>query len=82
MDDAVKASVTGPDATSGVLPKGSAMVALGVVTKVAGNTNVAAALPPTGWALRPCRATTVRADAPVGSAARTRFKASPLAAPL
>ena len=61
------------------------IVAPGVVTKVAGSTKVGAALLPRVCVPRPCRATTVRADAPPAppaSAARAKFITRPPAGPL
>ena len=79
---ALKLSVTGPAAAKGVLPKGRAIVAPAVVTKVAGNTSAAAALLPVAWLARPCSATVVAAMAPSGCAARTRPRPSAPAVPL
>ena len=79
---ALKASVTGPAATKGVLPKGSAALTPGVVLTAAGNTKLATALPPKVCVPAACKATVVDAAAPLGAAARAKLKLKVPAGPL
>ena len=79
---AVKAKLTGPEATKGVVPKAMGALTPGVVLTAAGSTRLAIALPPRVCVPAACKATVVAAAAPLGAATRASVMLKAPAGPL
>ena len=78
----LKAKLTGPEATKGVVPKAMDALTPGVVLTAAGSTRLAVALPPRVCVPAACKVSVVAADAPLGAAARASAMLKTPAGPL